>query len=198
MTASEPLPSSRRQPAALRLLLPFAALALVLSPVLSACAEGGPATEPTDQETAVQSSTPEPSSIPLPTETGAQATPPTAEAPPAASGTSALLTISIRQDASAEPVQYVLECVAGVPGPASTLPGAEAACAALARLGPRFFTAKPDKDVICTQQYGGPQTASIAGELDGTPVLASFALTDGCEISRWNSARDILGAPGAQ
>ncbi|MHA7180014.1 SSI family serine proteinase inhibitor [Arthrobacter sp. MDB2-24] len=182
-------------------------LALVLTALplaLSAC--GGPAAEPTEQETAVQSSPdssgpPEASGTPGPFETAGASTPDSSAvptAPPTAPGTRALLTISIQQDASAEPVQYVLECVDGAPGPASTLPGAEAACAALARLGTRFFTARPDKDIICTQQYGGPQTASITGTLDGTSILASFALTDGCEISRWNRVRDILGAPGAQ
>ncbi|OUM43416.1 SSI family serine proteinase inhibitor [Arthrobacter sedimenti] len=183
----------------MRLALVLAALPLALS----AC--GGPATEPTEQETTVQSS-PDPSGTPgtpdAPGPSGTSApTPegsPVPTAPPAASGTTALLTISLQQDASAEPVQYVLECVDGVPGPASTLPGAEAACTALARLGTEFFTARPDKDIICTQQYGGPQTASITGTLNGTSILASFALTDGCEISRWNRVQDILGAPGAQ
>ena len=142
----------------------------------------------------MQSSTPDPSSAPTATADSS----PTASAPPAASATSAALTITVRQDAAAEPVQYVLECVDGAPGPASTLPGAEAACAAVAKLGAEFFTARPNKDIICTQQYGGPQTASISGEINGTPVLAAFALTDGCEISRWDRVRDILGAPGGQ
>jgi hypothetical protein len=208
MTTPVLMRAARPRRGAVRLALVLAALPLALS----AC--GGPATEPTEQETAVQSSpdpsgpsgTPEasgPSGTPVPSGTPGASTPmpdgsavPTA--PPAASGTTALLTISIQQDASAEPVQYVLECVDGAPGPASTLPGAEAACAALARLGTKFFTARPDKDIICTQQYGGPQTASITGTLDGTSILAAFALTDGCEISRWNRVRDILGAPGAQ
>ncbi|MCU1633969.1 MAG: serine protease inhibitor [Micrococcaceae bacterium] len=183
----------------IRLALPLAALSLALS----ACTQGGPAAEPTEQETTVQSSTPEPSPAPSPTANGPSASPsptpvPTAAAPPAASAGSALLTISVKQDAAAEPVQYILECVDGAPGPASTLPNAEAACAALARLGTGFFTARPNKDVICTQQYGGPQTASITGDLNGTSVLAAFALTDGCEISRWDRVRDILGTPGGQ
>ncbi len=201
---TDPTPTGRRpRRAVARLALPLAALTLALS----ACTQGGPAAEPTDQETAVQSSTPQPSSTGTPTADGGptpstpRSTPPAAptDAPstPAAAD-NALLTISIQQDAGAAPVQYVLECVDGVPGPASTLPGAEAACAALARLGTAFFTAQPNKDVICTQQYAGPQTASITGEFNGTSVLASFALTDGCEISRWDRARDLLGTPGAQ
>lgn len=181
---------ARVRRAVMALALPLA----VLSLTLSACAHGGPAAEPTEQETAVQSSTPDPSSAPTATADSS----PTASAPPAASATSAALTITVRQDAAAEPVQYVLECVDGAPGPASTLPGAEAACAAVAKLGAEFFTARPNKDIICTQQYGGPQTASISGEINGTPVLAAFALTDGCEISRWDRVRDILGAPGGQ
>lgn len=154
----------------------------------------------------MQSSTPQPSPTGTPTADGSPtppapsatppATPTDAPSTPAAAGDNALLTISLQQDAGAEPVQYVLECVDGAPGPASTLPGAEAACAALARLGTAFFTAQPNKDVMCTQQYAGPQTASITGDFNGTSVLASFALTDGCEISRWDRARDLLGAPG--
>lgn len=173
----------------IRLALPFAALSLALS----ACAPSEPTTGPTDQETAVQSSTPEPPNTPT-------TSPPTSDGSPTASPSapSARLTISMWQDASAEPVQYVLECVDGAPGPASTLPGAEAACAALDRLGVEFFTARPNKDIICTQQYGGPQTASITGDVNGTSVRAAFALTDGCEISRWKTAQDILGAPGEQ
>lgn len=186
MTTTEPTLPMRRT--AVRLILPFAALAL------AACAQGGPAAEPTEQETAVQSSTPGPDT-PTPPEGGAG---PVSEAPSAPSVGSALLTISIAQDASADPVQYVLECVDGAPGPASTHPDAATACAALGRLGVEFFTARPNKDVICTQQYGGPQTASIIGDVDGTPVLAAFALTDGCEISRWRTAQDILGTPGGQ
>jgi hypothetical protein len=198
-----PTPSRRRtRRAVVRLALPLAALSLALS----ACTQGGPTAEPTDQETAVQSPTPKPSTTgspsaegsPLPSATPSATPPSESSAPPAVPADNALLTISIRQDAGAQPVQYVLECVDGAPGPASTLPGAEAACGALARLGTAFFTARPNKDIACTQQYGGPQTASITGELNGTSVLASFALTDGCEISRWDKARDLLGTPGAQ
>ncbi|THJ65805.1 hypothetical protein E8P82_11000 [Arthrobacter echini] len=188
---------------------------LALSLVLPACTPGEPTTEPTETEISVQPSagtTDEPGASASPT-TGATAGPtPGASTPPTAGGTPpssptasasdgadhALLTISIKQDASADPVQYVLECVDGVPGPASTLPGAQAACARIAALGPDFFTARPDKDIICTQQYAGPQTASITGDFNGTSVLASFALTDGCEISRWKQVQELLGAPGAQ
>ncbi|WP_104167116.1 SSI family serine proteinase inhibitor [Arthrobacter sp. SX1312] len=203
MTSTDPRPAAgRARRAARRALVPLVALTLALS----ACSESGPPDEPDEQETAVQSPTPSPapddSATPGPAPSGAPSAPP-ASAPPAsatppAASTNALLTISVRQDASSDPVQYVLECVDGVPGPASTHPNADAACATLTRIGAAFFTARPNKDVLCTQQYAGPQTASITGEIDGTPVVGSFALTDGCEISRWNSLTDLLGAPGAQ
>ncbi|MBG6224988.1 hypothetical protein IWX63_001553 [Arthrobacter sp. CAN_A2] len=203
MTSTDPRRAAGREfRAARRVLLPLVALSLALS----ACTQGPPA-EPDEQETAVQSSTPAPddSAAPSPAPGPATSAPPAASTPPATSApsgpsasTNAMLTISIRQDDASDPVQYVLECVDGTPGPATTLPDADAACATLTRIGTAFFTARPNKDVVCTQQSGGPQTASITGELDGTSVLASFALTDGCQISRWNSVKDLLGAPGAQ
>lgn len=205
MTSTDPTPTAgRARTAARRALIPLAALTLALA----ACDQGGPAPEPTDQETSVQSSTPTPDdsaapgpapSSPAPSapSSPAPSAPPASTAPPAAS-TNALLTVSVQQDASSDPVQYVLECVDGVSGPASTHPNADAACATVARLGTAFFTARPNKDVVCTQQYGGPQTGSITGEIDGTSVAGAFALTDGCQISRWTSVQDLLGAPGGQ
>ncbi|HJV98177.1 MAG TPA: serine protease inhibitor, partial [Arthrobacter sp.] len=49
---------------------------------------------------------------------------------------------------------------------------------------------------VCTEQYGGPQTATVTGIVDDTPVEASFARTNGCEIGVWNAAQDVLGASG--
>ena len=215
MTGPVPRPRGTRARAGGSLVILLATLAL------AACSPGGTTTEPTEQEPPVQYASPAPTPVePSPPGTTAPGTPapgggatpsappsaaPTsapppsagASTPPEAAGTGALLTVTLQQDAEAEPAQYVLECVDGAPGPATTLPGAENACTALTRLGTGFFTALPNKDVICTQQYGGPQTASITGTLDGTSVLAAFSLTDGCQISRWTAAQDILGAPGA-
>lgn len=112
-------------------------------------------------------------------------------------GATTLLTVEIRQSESAEPARYVLECSGGTPGPNTTLPNPTRACATVESLGASFFTALPDKNIACTQQYGGPQTAVISGTVNGTQVLAGFSLTDGCEISRWNAVRSILGTGGA-
>ncbi len=123
-------------------------------------------------------------------------TPKESNMPPTSSSASTVLTITIRQSADAEPEKYRLECDGDSPDPASTLPNAAEACAVVARLGVDFFTALPEKDRACTQQYGGPQTAVIAGRIEGTEVKARFALSDGCEIARWQEVLPLLGPGG--
>jgi hypothetical protein len=46
--------------------------------------------------------------------------------------------------------------------------------------------------VACTQQYGGPQTAAIAGTLRGERVDLKLSRVNGCEIARWEAARALL------
>jgi hypothetical protein len=52
--------------------------------------------------------------------------------------------------------------------------------------------APPPGDLACTQIYGGPETATVTGTLNGERVDASFKRTDGCQISRWKKVRDLL------
>lgn len=115
---------------------------------------------------------------------------------PAAVGT-AMLAISIQLSPESAPVEYFLECTPDGIGEATTLPHPEAACEAVKRLGAAFFNAQPDPNRMCTQQYGGPQTATVKGTVDGHRVYASFSATDGCEIARWNALEAILGTAGA-
>jgi hypothetical protein len=65
------------------------------------------------------------------------------------------------------------------------------ACATIAKLKPSELAATPS-DTACTQIYGGPETASIRGTLDGQRVNASFKRTDGCEIARWKAVAPLL------
>src|SRR5690349_9372812 len=53
-------------------------------------------------------------------------------------------------------------------------------CGAAAGLSAADLAPTPD-DVACTQQFGGPETATIKGTLRGEQVDASFSRTDGCE-----------------
>jgi hypothetical protein len=49
-------------------------------------------------------------------------------------------------------------------------------------------------DKLCTELYGGPETAHVTGTIDGKPVDARFKRTNGCEIARWNRVRALLGS----
>lgn len=72
-----------------------------------------------------------------------------------------------------------------------TLPGRRRACATLHRLGPKAFAPVP-ADVMCTEQYGGPQRARVTGTWHGRAVRASFTRTDGCQIARWDAIVPVL------
>jgi hypothetical protein len=81
-----------------------------------------------------------------------------------------------------------------------THPDPAAACAALEAKGKTALPPVP-KDMMCTQQFGGPQTAKITGTWKGEPVNATFSRTNGCEISRWKALTGLLpdaGGPGAR
>lgn len=67
-----------------------------------------------------------------------------------------------------------------------------AVCAWLAGDDAKVLTEEPADDVACTQIYGGPETATVTGELDGEEVDATFSRSDGCEIARWDVAAPLL------
>lgn len=79
--------------------------------------------------------------------------------------------------------------------PGGTHPDPAQACAALAAAGPEPLAPLP-KDMACTQVYGGPQTATVAGTWDGVAVAADLERTDGCQIARWDALLPVL-QPGA-
>jgi hypothetical protein len=88
---------------------------------------------------------------------------------------------------------YRVVCVDGAPAAGTDHPSPEEACAFLTESGEAALTALPNKNVRCTQVYGGPQVAVVTGTVDGTPVNKRFALRDGCEISAWKAAEALLG-----
>jgi Subtilisin inhibitor-like len=101
------------------------------------------------------------------------------------SASSTDLTIAVQPNGSSGPTRtWTLRC----DPPGGSLPRAQAACARL----------KPDAlrplapDTICTQIYGGPQTARVRGRLRGRPVDARFSRSNGCEIHRWDRVRFLL------
>jgi hypothetical protein len=54
----------------------------------------------------------------------------------------------------------------------------------------------PDPDRICTQIYGGPQTATVEGTVNGRWVRRAFSRTNGCELADWGQMGPLL-APKA-
>lgn len=109
---------------------------------------------------------------------------------------SADLTIVVKPSESEPAINYTLTCKEGAPTEESSHPFATKACEVLED-NPGVLTPQPqNKEVVCTQQYGGPQTATVTGTVDGVPVEVSFARRDGCEISQWNAAASILGFTG--
>ena len=69
---------------------------------------------------------------------------------------------------------------------------ADKTCRSLAGLSPEALEPVPS-GTACTQIYGGPAVARVRGELHGKHVDASFELTNGCEIERWDRNRVLLG-----
>jgi hypothetical protein len=100
------------------------------------------------------------------------------------------LTVVVKAGAGKAERTYTLVC-----DPAGgDHPDPEAACRSLDELAKPF--APVPRDAMCTEIYGGPQTATVTGTFRGEHVNAHFSRTDGCEISRWDRHRALLVAPG--
>ena len=66
-------------------------------------------------------------------------------------------------------------------------------CKEVDALDPTVFEPTPG-DTACTQQYGGPETATVTGTFKGEQVDAEFGRQNGCEIARWEDAAPLLEA----
>jgi hypothetical protein len=102
------------------------------------------------------------------------------------------LTIALDETGEGAVTTYTLTCEPA----GGDHPEPEAACRALEAAGGAAAMAEPPRDQVCTDQYGGPQTAAVRGTIGGEPVQASFSRTNGCEISRWDALAPLLGSPG--
>ncbi len=85
-------------------------------------------------------------------------------------------------------LRWTLRC-----GPAGgTLPRAAAACTKLARLS---APVQPiPEDATCTEIYGGPQEAVVAGRYGGRRIWIRLGRSNGCEISRFDRLRFLVPA----
>lgn len=112
-----------------------------------------------------------------------QPAPPTVSPSPSA-GTDAL-TIVV-DDGSGGQTTWTLQC----DPPGGDHPDPAAACAALDAHPDALAPVAPGR--MCTQQYGGPMTATVTGRWRGDPVDSRFSLTDGCQIARWAALQGLL------
>ncbi|HEV3477996.1 MAG TPA: SSI family serine proteinase inhibitor [Gaiellaceae bacterium] len=88
--------------------------------------------------------------------------------------------LGLRRRGVGEPKIWTLRC----DPPGGTFPDPEDACDKLDELDQPFL--ETPMDAICTEQYGGPQLASIQGTYRDEAVTTRFDRTNGCEIARWN------------
>jgi hypothetical protein len=56
----------------------------------------------------------------------------------------------------------------------------------------RFLAREPDRRRACTQIYGGPETARIAGTIGSSVVNRRFSRNDGCAIADWQHAAALI------
>jgi hypothetical protein len=114
-----------------------------------------------------------------------------APAPSSSAGpASGELVVVLDRGEGGQPERYTLRCADPVSG---DLPDPAAACAHLQALADPF--APPPGDRVCTQQYGGPQTATVTGRWAGEDVDLVLARTNGCEIAQWDSLGPLLPGP---
>lgn len=69
----------------------------------------------------------------------------------------------------------------------------DAACLAITDLEAGDFDFPPT-DQPCTQLFGGPDVATLQGEIDGEDVDAELSRSNGCEIERFDAAVPLLQA----
>lgn len=74
--------------------------------------------------------------------------------------------------------------------PGGSHPNPAAACSGL---DDQSFVPLPTGSV-CTQVFGGPQTATVRGTYRGKPVSLDLARSDGCLIAQWDRLGALLPA----
>ena len=105
-------------------------------------------------------------------------------------GADAELTVEIDPGNGSPTETYTLVCGSPAEG---THPDAEAACEHLRAMEEPFEPLAAD--LMCTEQYGGPQTARISGVWSGEPVDLELSRVDGCAIAQWDGLGPVLPGP---
>ena len=74
---------------------------------------------------------------------------------------------------------------------AGTHPNRKKACTQLLKAGIKSMAPTPS-DTMCTEIYGGPETATVSGSWSKKKIRATFSRINGCEISRWEKISLLL------
>lgn len=101
------------------------------------------------------------------------------------------VTVTLNPGEGAAVEEWTLTCEP----PGGNHPDPAAACATLDEVDSEVFAPVPP-DQVCTQIYGGPQTAVLSGSWRGERIEAEFSRENGCEIMRWDTVAEVLGDPG--
>ncbi|MDQ3612305.1 MAG: SSI family serine proteinase inhibitor [Actinomycetota bacterium] len=99
------------------------------------------------------------------------------------------LRIEIVRDEGAEPERLTLTCEPT----GGDHPAAAQACADLAQASEPFAPLPPDQ--VCTEIFGGPQTATVTGTYRGEQVRLDLSRSDGCRIAQWDGLGAVLPGP---
>ena len=100
------------------------------------------------------------------------------------------LVVVLDRGEGGPPERWTLSCAEP---PAGDLPDPAAACAHLQGLTDPFAALPGDQ--VCSQQYGGPQTARVTGRWAGEDVDLQLARTNGCQIAQWDRLGVLLPGP---
>jgi hypothetical protein len=117
--------------------------------------------------------------------------------PPRADDAQSQVAVSLAitvSDGQGSTQHATLTCRNGRASKTGFLAGDPRAVCRRARQLAHFLASQPDRNRICTQIYGGPETARIHGTIGTRRVDRRFSRTNGCEIEDWNRAKTLLTA----
>ena len=120
---------------------------------------------------------------------------PASTTPPPPSG----VALDIRfDDGEGKTREASLRCSGGEPEAGGYLEdGDPAALCRAARALASLLTREPPARRVCTQIFGGPQTARVTGTLAGADVDRRFSRHNGCRIAEWDRLQRAGLLPGA-
>jgi hypothetical protein len=96
------------------------------------------------------------------------------------------LNLAVTDAPGATPQTATLRCRGSRAIAGGYLAGVPAQACQQARDLVAFLLSQPDPNRICTDIFGGEQTAKVTGSINGRRVQRAFARRNGCEIADWN------------